>query len=67
MEGNIIVGGVLASCYASSDRYVAHIGMTPFRYFPDVIQLVFGTEHGFSAFVKTSEKLTTWISPYISL
>ena len=29
MEGNIIVDGVLASCYVSPDHDLAHIAMTP--------------------------------------
>ena len=31
MEGNIIVDGVLASCYASVDHDLGHIAMVPMR------------------------------------
>ena len=34
MEGNIIVDGVLASCYASSDHDLVHIIMVPIQRFP---------------------------------
>ena len=29
MEGNIVVDGILASCYPSSNPDVAHFGMAP--------------------------------------
>ena len=34
MEGNIIVDGVLASCYASFDHDLAHIAMAPMQWIP---------------------------------
>ena len=47
MEGNIVVDGVLASCYASSDHDLAHLGMTPMHWFPQIIQSIFGDDHSF--------------------
>ena len=57
VEGNIIVDGVLASCYDSVNHDVAHIGMKPMQWFPDIIQWVFGEDDRFSAFAKTVKYL----------
>ena len=61
MEGNIIVDRVLASCYASSDHHLAHLVMAPIRWFPEMIQWVFGEDDGSTAYVnilKGLKKLT---------
>ena len=63
MEGNILVDGVLASCYASADHGVAHFGMIPIRWFPKMIGWIFGEENEFSAFVKIADDLGGWM-PY---
>ena len=63
-EGNIVVDGVLASCYAYVNHDVAHIGMTPIRWFPNMIQWVFDQDEGLSAFADTANELGKWILPY---
>ena len=64
-EGNIIVDEVLASCYASSaDHQLAHFATAPIRWFPDIIQMVFGKEEAISAFMRINEKLGRWFLPY---
>ena len=40
-DGNIIVDGVLASCYAYTNHDLAHIGMTPIQWFPEVTEWIF--------------------------
>ena len=60
MEGNILIDGILASCYAYSNQDIAHIGTTPLRWFPEIAQLLFGKEdelHGFTTFVDHIAKL----------
>ena len=37
-EGNILIDGVLASCYASVAHDVSHLGVTPKRWFPNTIE-----------------------------
>ena len=37
-EGNIVVDGVLASCYGSFNHDVAHIIMAPMRWFPGTME-----------------------------
>ena len=64
MEGNIVVDGVLASCYATVNHDLAHIGMTPVQLLPDFVQWIFSEEDGFSAFAKTIQYLRRAILPY---
>ena len=57
-EGNIIVDDVLASCYASTaDHDLAHFVTAPIRWFPDIIQMIFGEEERISAFIRINEAL----------
>ena len=44
-EGNILVDGVLVSCYASVDHELAHIGMTVMQWFPELTTWILGKEH----------------------
>ena len=41
MEGNIVVDGVLASCYAAGDHDIAHIAVAPISWMPGLIEAVF--------------------------
>ena len=51
-EGNMVVNGVLASCYASFDHDLAHLIMTPTHWFPTLIEWIFDQENGIQAFTK---------------
>ena len=51
VDGNIVVNGVLASCYASFDHDLAHFGMTPVQWFPKMIQWIFGENNGSLSYV----------------
>ena len=61
VEGNIIVDGVLASCYPYSHHDLAHISTTPIHWFPQMMKWIFGEENGFSGFVKVAEGLEKWL------
>ena len=63
MDGNIVVDGVLASCYAY-DHDVAHIGMTPLRWFPEILDWIFGENNGTPGYVKLTEDLGRLVSKY---
>ena len=67
MEGNIVVDGVLASCYPSSDHDLAHIGMAPIRWFPGITQWIFGEDNGWSVFTKINEGLGKLVLPFTQL
>ena len=64
MEGNIVVDGELASCYPSSDHDLAHIGMTPMRWFPEIIEWIYGGDIGFSIYARMQEDLGLWVLPF---
>ena len=56
-EGNIIVDTVLASCYASFDHDLAHIGMKPIQWFPELLQWVLGEDGRLATYVGTAKQL----------
>ena len=56
--------GVLASCYASIDHNLQHIGMTPMRWFPGLMEWSFGVEDGFQAYVQVLFDLGRWVFSY---
>ena len=63
MEGTILVNGILASCYAYGDHDFAHLGMMPIRWFPEMIQWIFGMGNEFPVYVETMGDLAGWIMP----
>ena len=58
-----MVDKALASCYPSVDHDLAHIGMTPIRWFPEIIEWIFGDHNGSSVFVIISEELSKLVMP----
>ena len=44
MEGSIVVDSVLASCYPSAHHDLAHIALTPIRWFPKIFEWIFGDD-----------------------
>ena len=63
MEGNIMIDGVLASCYPSSDHDLAHFGMTPIQLFPKITEWIFGENNGFQGYSDIAEQLGKWMLP----
>ena len=63
MEGNIMVDGILASCYAYGDHDSAHFGMMPIRWFPELIEWIFGVGNAFPVYVETMGDLAGLIIP----
>ena len=63
MEGNIVVDGVLASCYAVVDHDMGHILMTPLRWFPGMMNWIFGTESETQGYVQVFKHLGEMIMP----
>ena len=58
-----MVNGVLASCYASFHHDLAHIAMTPIRWFPEIMLWIFGEDDGFLAYIRINEELGQLITP----
>ena len=65
MEGNIVVDGVLASCYALCQHDLAHLGMAPIHLFPNAIKWFFGEQKGIPDYIKIVGDLGTWVIPDI--
>ena len=63
-EGNIIVNGVLASCYASVDHDLAQIEMLPMQLYPEIVQWILGKDDRVSAFVSMAKEVGRWIMPF---
>ena len=63
-EGNIVVDGVLTSCYADFDHDFAHLTMTPMQWFPEIIDGIFGDGTGFPAYVRIARELGIMMLPY---
>ena len=64
MEGNIIVDGVLASCYAFPDHYLAHIAMTLIIWFPGIFEIILGKNIGSSEFINMVQDFGKWLLPF---
>ena len=57
MEGNLVVDGVLASCYASANHDLADIGVLPVKYFPWIMEWIFGEDSGLSTYSNIANTL----------
>ena len=63
MDGTIIVDGILASCYAFSDHDMAHIGMSPIRWIPRLIEMIFGKNNESPPFLNVVERFAKIVFP----
>ena len=63
-EGNILVDGVLASCYASAAHDVSDLGVTPMRWFPNIIEWIFGDDNEYQGYIKIAKELGNWVKLY---
>ena len=63
MKGSIVVDGVLASCYPSAHHDLAHIAMTPIRWFPKILEWIFGDDYGIIGYVRIAEELGLLVTP----
>ena len=50
-----MVDDILASCYPSADHNMAHIGMTPMRWFPWLTMQIYGEGNGFLGYVEIAD------------
>ena len=64
VEGNIVVDGVLASCYAGYDQSLAHFAMKPLGWFPEIVDWFFGDDIANPAFVNIIGDLGSWLLSY---
>ena len=63
MEGSIVVDDVLASCYAYAHHDLVHVAMTPIRWFPKILEWIFGNENGIPNYAGMVDELGMWVIP----
>ena len=63
MEGNIVVDEVLVSCYPSVHHDLAHIALMPVKWFPNIIDWMYGENNGCSVFSALLEDVGRWVLP----
>ena len=63
MDGNIVVDGIFASCYASVDHDLVHFAMAPMRWFPGMMERLFGEDDGFSVYARIGDNLRDVVIP----
>ena len=63
IEGNIIVDGILTSCYADFVHDLANLVMLPIQRFPTVVEWIFGDDIGFAVYVSTARELGLMLLP----
>ena len=66
-EGNIVIDGMLTSCYAFSDHNLAHITVTPMLWFPEMIEWIFGMEKVSQGYVNILTDLGKLLLPFNTL
>ena len=59
-----MVDGILASCYASVNHDLAHIGMKPLRLFHWIIGRVYGEDNGLHGFAAVLEHMRI-LAPFL--
>ena len=59
MEGNIVVNGVLASCYAHYDHDVAHFALTPVYWFPGIVEALLNADNTTPEYLKAIEEVSS--------
>ena len=60
MDGNIVVDGVLASCYAHVHHDLGHMATTPIRKIPRIIDWIFSKENEPTIYIKVIRELGRW-------
>ena len=59
--------GVLASCYAVVNHDLSHIGMLPMRWFPGMMNWIFGGTKDTPGYVSFVEHLAGFFIPFTKM
>ena len=59
-----MVDGVLASCYPSMNHDLSHFGTALIRWFPGVMERIFGDDNGLHNYAKITADLGL-VNPYL--
>ena len=63
MDGNIVVDGVLASCYGNFDHDLAHLSLKSIHMFPEIIEWIFGLDVVAPVYVNIAESFGRFVLP----
>ena len=66
-EGNIVVGGILASCYASFNHDVSHFAMKPILRFPGMVEWIIGMDIDAPGYVNVVKQMGRLFLPFSNL
>ena len=64
MNGNIVVDGILASCYASFDHDLANITMTPMQLYPEIFNWIIGEDKKSPGYITLLSDVDMWINGF---
>ena len=68
MEGNIVVDGILASCYAADDHDMAHFAVTSIAWIPSLIEGIFNVHNESPGYVKLVDDVSAlWLDTWASM
>ena len=62
-EGNIVVDGVLASCYGYFDHDLVHILIKSIQWFPEIMEWIFGRDTVSPGYTTCLEDIGRWALP----
>ena len=62
-EGQIMISGILASCYASFNHDLAHIAMVPMQWYPEAAEWSLGVQNGSPGYVDVIKELGRLMLP----
>ena len=63
IDGNIMVDGVLASCYAYYDHDLSHFAIIPVQWFPGMMEFIFGWNYGIQGYTGIAESVGRYVVP----
>ena len=68
MEGNIVVDGVLASCYANYDHDISHFAVAPISLMPRLIEAVFNVHNESPGYVSLVDDISAlWFDTAVTI
>ena len=62
-DGNLVVDGILASCYIEVNHDLAHLTMMPMQWLPNMLKWICGEDEGFPVFVNMAKQFSTFMLP----
>ena len=63
IDGNIIIDGVLVSCYADVDHDLAHSSMIPLFWCKQAMEWIFGYDTGFPVYINIARQFSSMMLP----